>query len=634
MRLLLSWLLPLSALLITACGDDEDSPTPGTDTELGTVITADQPITVTLSEASDTVLYQFVTNEVGVIEVVARGDFSGLRVSLRDIQKDSLLIGNALVDADEMLEAGPVPVGAYQIILNTLLLTSDASDLELTYRLDPTDSYELNQTSRNPTDIEVNQLYTAYLRDRNDEDWFSFELTESSFVDIVAEFPEELFGAKPELLDSARAVVDQEKSREGIYRPAKRILPPGTYYLGFSASNSSQAAYTFSVNTEVAPDVAGGDNLADAYLLSSGETVNSLLASEGEKRFFRLNTPRCGVIGVTVRSVPKGMRMTAEIYNRQDESARVAYTSDGEGEVLTLYYGPDLFDDDSEEYFLMLEAGYNEASQTPFEVTYQLDTSDVYECNNTLAEPTPIAPGQTLEASIFTSSDKDYYEFKLEKPGVITATVEGVPDGINRMYLGVFTRQDVGSLLDYGVAEQGNRLSVTAGPLDIGTYYLVVSTSDPRFSSSSGNSGSSNTYQLSIEPNYDDAFELNDNIGEAKDITSYIDSAAVTAYLLADNIGNDNDDVDYFKFRLEGDGDQTLRFTLTSVSETNTPTYLELYPSKEERYNTDLFSIYESQGQEVKYEITLSPQEDYYYLKVRNQYKSFNPYSVLIEVVP
>ncbi|WKN41004.1 hypothetical protein [Tunicatimonas pelagia] len=131
--LLFRLLLALFIFSIGACKEDENPDTDSRTNKDDIVLTENEFRDVNFTAAQDTILYQFATNDAGVIEVVAKGSFSNLGVSLKSLSDGATVIENTYTDPDEVMECGPVPAGKYQISLNRLLLNTDASDIELMY---------------------------------------------------------------------------------------------------------------------------------------------------------------------------------------------------------------------------------------------------------------------------------------------------------------------------------------------------------------------------------------------------------------------------------------------------------------------------------------------------------------------
>ncbi|MGB3851099.1 MAG: PPC domain-containing protein [Tunicatimonas sp.] len=307
----------------------------------------------------------------------------------------------------------------------------------------------------------------------------------------------------------------------------------------------------------------------------------------------------------------------------------VVSANGSEGESISLSYSATA----NGTYYLRIRESSGRTSSEPFTVTYNLDTSDEYECNDTpaLADANePLVPGQEYEAYIRTGSDNDWFAFEMDSVGIVTVKLQ-TPSDIDQIYVNVFENANDNILVDYTEVEGGETLDVVAGPLSAGTHYL-------RFNSWTNDwqrvgEQSRNPYKFTLTLEYEED-EINNTFAQATDVTEIIDQGVKEGRIYPRNLrGYQYEiDVDYYKFTVQDT--TTLRISVTALN-TDSYTFLQLYNQPNDnsgsiigRFDGNNFG---NRQKTISREYTFVPGE--YYIKVENNETSAEPYDLKIETV-
>ena len=610
-----------------ACTSDDDTPPEPTTQSTAVPLSDGQSVNISFTGEIDTLFYKVEVDAPAVVEVSVEGNPTGIRVEL--LSEDNVL--QNVFGADYDIAYGPVAAGTYFVRLNDLLSSNSEQNFSLTYNLDKSDTYELNNTEETAAAIELNLPVNAYLRDGDDVDYFQFELTEPAFVEVVVDsFPKEL-----EILRVELTSIISDLGYQGEFPVlAAGVLTAGKYQLRFSSSSgkSSKNPYAFQVNTEVVDGVVGNTTYNLATTLESGNEAKTLIEAEDKDKFFKLLTPTCGVIDVTINPVPNGRSLRVYLQDEEGQDVGDAGVSanGSEGESISLNYSATA----NGTYYLRIQESSGRTSSEPFTVSYNLDTSDEYECNDTpaLADANdPLESGQEYEAYIRTGSDNDWYAFEMDSVGIVTVELQA-PSDINRVYVSVFERANDDSQVDYTEVKGGQTGIVVAGPLSAGTHYLRFNSWTHDWQPSGEQSR--NPYKFTLSLDYEED-EINNTFAQATDVTAIIDQGAKQGRIYPRNLSSYvyDIDVDYYKFTVQNT--ITLRISVTALN-SDSYTYLRLYNQPNDnsesmigRFDSNAFG---NRQEMISRTYTFEPGE--YYIKVENNETSADSYDLKIETVP
>ncbi len=218
--------------------------------------------------------------------------------------------------------------------------------------------------------------------------------------------------------------------------------------------------------------------------------------------------------------------------------------------------------------------------------------SNETEPNNTIANANSLLPGTTVNGSISTYSDVDYYQVPIMATGLRSITLSNIPSGCS---YDLYLTDNKGNLITSGTVSSGSTDRIISQVLNTGTYYVYVRSGNGKYSSSN--------YTLSVKSigspvtppptqHGGDAYEFNDTLELASD---FYGSLEANIHPLGD--------VDWYRF---------------SVTQTSAK-HIQLYnPAVDLTYH---FAVYNANGSYVcsdggigDYTVTLSPGT--YYIKV------------------
>ena len=623
-----SRLLCIALLSILACQEEDESPTPTT-VDQATLLTDGQALNVAFTETIDTLFYKIEVDTPAVIEVNLQGDATGIQLELLGESNNQL---ERFTFRDMvMVEYGPVAAGTYYLRLNDLLSSNSEQTFSMTYSLDKSDVYELNNTEGEAESISLDQSYNAYLRDENDVDYFKFTLTESAFVEVMVDsFPKALTNMKVEILGAANELSQTGYDGEAIALKTNP-LPAGDYRLLFSSSTgvSSTNPYAFTVTANEVEGVFGNTTYDAAYSLKSGEEITTLMEVAGDK-YFKLDVQECGVIDVTIDPVPNGLNLTAYLQTEKGQETYDATSYQGkEGEPIYISYGPVSA---SDSYYLRIRESGKKISEETFKINYSLDTTDRYECNDTpaLADQNDITVDPDIEykAYIRTGTDYDWYRFEMDSAGVVSVELQ-TPSDMDKMFVNIFDAGNSDSQVDYEEVKAGQTGRVVAGPLEAGTHYIRINSREYSFSAGDQ---SRDPYTFTLSLDYS-KYEINNTFEQAKDITSIIDEGSIEERIYPKNLYSYkySVDVDYYAFTVRET--TTLQISATALKGSSY-TYLTLYSRKNDNseITTDSYSDRYGNNQEtIQRTLTFEPGE--YYIKISNSNTSEEPYQLSIKTV-
>lgn len=218
-----------------------------------------------------------------------------------------------------------------------------------------------------------------------------------------------------------------------------------------------------------------------------------------------------------------------------------------------------------------------------------MNTDDPNELNNTFASATAFTFGQTVDGTIRTEDDLDYFVLTADKAGVIEVEVSNIDPELKIKAL--VYNENQAELGSSSYSNGGNlTYNILVGP---GKYYLLLRTG--KYSNRTGRQ----IYKLKVSLNTDDPNELNNTFETATNI-SLGNITKGTIRTLGD--------LDYFKFTIGQEGD-------LEVLVTNIDPELRLHALV---FNTNQAEVGRSQfstGGNLDYRLKLAPGTYYLLLK-------------------
>ncbi len=242
-------------------------------------------------------------------------------------------------------------------------------------------------------------------------------------------------------------------------------------------------------------------NFDNATIVNIGTSVLGYIANKGQYNVYKFATKRGGVVSAVVDSVPSNIDINIDMYDASKNWIYGNYGAAGQATTLNAARPPST-------YYIVVKDGYNDASsEQPYRFIVNLDSSDIYEYNNTLATARTIGLNNEIQAKIKPEDDEDAFQFFSPRDGIIQFTISNVPSNID-MVSDVYDYQNnyLGGIT--GATGQ----SYTFGTLAFsGTYYI-------KLKDGYKNAFSENFYRIRINIDSSDYWEINNTFPYAKSI--------------------------------------------------------------------------------------------------------------------
>ena len=276
-------------------------------------------------------------------------------------------------------------------------------------------------------------------------------------------------------------------------------------------------------------------NFGNAVGVNFGTPVNGYISSKGDYKVYTFANRRGGVFDMKVDTVPGNLDMTLDFYDAQKNWLYGNYGTWGQTVNLSAARPPGTY------YAVVKDGGGDATSTQPFSFIVNMDTTDIYEYNNTLATARTIGIDQEIQAKLKPQDDEDAFQFYNPKDGIVQFTISDVPTNIDI----------VADLYDYqnnymGGITGGTGTGYTFGSmLFAGTYFL-------KLKDGYANAYSNDFYKIKMNLDTSDYWEINNTFGYAK------------AIALNQNVGgkiNPAGDADMFKLNIPTTGQVQVAVT-------------------------------------------------------------------------
>ncbi len=314
------------------------------------------------------------------------------------------------------------------------------------------------------------------------------------------------------------------------------VCTAGTYFISVEESgnnNSNTGQYELEVSFDATDVYECNNSFEEAATINFDQTINASIFDTGDKDFYLVQAPNAGVIVARLRNIPAGMTYGIRIFDALQRELTTDF-----GTSADPAYADELICTSGAYYISIEESGNNNANAGQYELEVSFDATDVFECNNSFDEATPIDFAQPINASIFDTGDRDYYQFVVSNPGLLEVRLEDIPNG--RTY-GVKIYDATQELLNSDFGTSTDPAVAFRKICDPGTYFVLVE-------ESGNNSSSSLPYELTLFFNDDDVYECNGN-----------QPAAISINPCTEIRGNilPAGDLDYYELSIATAGDYT-----------------------------------------------------------------------------
>jgi Secretion system C-terminal sorting domain/Bacterial pre-peptidase C-terminal domain len=365
---------------------------------------------------------------------------------------------------------------------------------DLTIGLDTTDVYEWNQDflSAAPINYETSNL-VGTIRSKGDVDFFKITIPRSGVITAkVINVPSTVRMKVTLFYENQAPVSGQAAQNTGTNVNYEQLVPTaGTYYLKVEDDYSiyhdgySTQPYDLTIGLDTTDVYEWNQEFGSAAPINFGTSnLTGTIRSKGDIDFFKITIPRSGFFTTKVLNVPTSVRMKVSLFN-EDQTFISGQAAQNTG--TNINYEQLICQEGT--YYLKLEDDYSiyhdGYSTQPYSLSIGLDTSDVYECNNTILEARTISSCDTLFASFRDKNDVDFYKFSVASSGLIKCKVTNVPTNID-VELRLYDADQV-ELPNY-YATNGDGMSLIyqpTTPINAGTYYIRL---NDRYNNASNNS--------------------------------------------------------------------------------------------------------------------------------------------------
>lgn len=542
------------------------------------------PVSGTLSPNNDLDYYQVQVSRAGILDIFVNNIANNIDMDLflydaNQVQLDRDLGGNG--ENVGLVERVCTP-GTYYILLTDN--ESSTTPYNLTVNFDASDVYECNDSFNDATPIAFGSTIQATIRDHGDEDYYRLDVTQAGVIQVLVNNVASNIDMDLFLYDGNQVQLDRDlgSNAENVGL-AERVCTPGTYYVLLTDDESSPTLYNLTVNFDTSDSYECNDSFSEATAIAFGTTLQASIRDHGDEDYYQLNVTQPGIIEVFVNNVPSNIDMDLFLYNEDQVQLDRDLGNDAENVGLVeRVCTPGVY------YILLTD---NESSPDLYELTVNFDATDIYECNDSFNDATPIAFGTTLQASIRDHGDEDYYRLEVTQAGVIEIFVNNVPSNIDMDLILYDENQE---RIDSDLGSDGENVQLIERVCTPGTYYVLLT----------DNESSADQYNLTINFDDRDVYECNDTFEDAARVpcNEFIQATIRSA--------GDND---YYIFNTSQAG--TLNVSVTDVA-SNIDLTARIFDSQQQQVG-DGESV--GNGDSINEDWALPAAGDYYLLLTDNE---------------
>lgn len=416
-----------------------------------------------------------------------------------------------------------------------------------------------------------------------DVDYYKVNVEAPGVIDVkVDPVPAEI-DLEIQIFDSNQDDVAYAGGNNGQPVTAAYLATPGLYYIEIRDRYSNAASddtYTMNVLLDERDVHEVNNSFNDAKVIPLNADYECEIRPEGDTDFFKVDLPQPGVLCIDVDFVPDDVDLEVNIYDSEQND--IAYSSGNNGQPVYCY----ALRSAETCYFKFNDRYGNGSSREFYTFSLTLDTSDVYEVNNTFNQAKEVMLGDVIQAKIRPEGDVDLFKVFLPRDGVLELVIDPVPSELDiELKLFDSNQQDV----EYSGGSAGEPVSMYE-IMPAGNCYFQI---NDRY----GNAMSTEFYNCSVNLDTSDTYEINNTFSNAKEIALDTD--------IYGKIRPD-EDVDYFKFTVPETG--PLNVNVTNVPE-GVSMIATVYNSSQQDLETEV-----SDGSVINLAIEAVNVGDYYLL--------------------
>jgi hypothetical protein len=439
-------------------------------------------------------------------------------------------------------------------------------------------------------EIELGQVYEISLHENSDIDWFKFTPNQGGVYKIkVLNVP-----LTPSSFDIDINVISLDEFNNQISVASDNSTPQNTGAQIEVLSCASSESYLFSINDggfnqssdnlmNLSIELDTGDEcecnntFATACDLEVGSTttakmwgINKIISNgepydiDQDLDFFAVEVEQSGVLEISVTDVPSNLPIRLEVYDSQENIVNVIQGNSGDDvSARTLVCDNNYF------FRISSQNPYSpyeyRLSDSPFNISVELDTVDECECNNTFATACEIEVGSSTTAKMWginkmisdgepydIDQDLDFFAVEVEQSGVLEISVTDVPTNIP-IRLEVYDSEE--NVLNVVQGNSGDAINVRTIVCD-DNYFFRISSQNP-YSPYEYRLNNS-PFNVSVDIDTTDGCECNNTIATACEIEVGSSTTAKmwgSNYLISDGTETDqNQDQDFFRLNIDSCG--------------------------------------------------------------------------------
>ena len=490
--LILTWISILPNLFVNA-QTNESEPNNSFQTSTS-IILASNTISVSgsINPVNDLDYYKFSIPRAGIIKYSIIDVPSNIAMRMDIFDANQVLIPSSFVygnDGESLFaEIKVCQGGSYYIRLyddngrwgggraNTLLYS-------LTVGFDSTDVNECNDVLQQATTMNLNTPISGAIRTNGDYDFYKFNIPRSGMITYkIANVPSNI-AMRMDIFDANQVLIPSSfvYGNDGQNFSAEvKVCQGGLYYIRlyddigrWGGGRANPQLYSLTVGFDSTDVHECNDNLQQATAVSLNTPISGAIRTVGDYDFYKFNIPQLGIITYKITDVATNIGMQMELYNADKVLVPNSHIGGNDGQNYTgevkvceggLYYIK-LYDN---------EGRFNGPRPNPqlYTLTLGIDTADKYECNNEYNTAKTIRTCDTIEGTIRSIGDIDYYKFNVPSSGIVKIRLLEVPSNID-MQMGIATAaQTTVENIIYANVGQGASADITLP--SSGDYYFVL----------------------------------------------------------------------------------------------------------------------------------------------------------------
>ena len=321
--------------------------------------------------------------------------------------------------------------GTYYLKLNDW--NNDAADPQLytlTVGLDTSDVYECNNDFNTASCINYTDTIQGAIYDHGDVDFFKFTIPRAGVITASVSDVHPTIDTELTLYDENNNEISNLYSGPGITANYEQLVcNAGIYYLKLNDWNndvSNPQLYTLEIGLDTSDIYECNNDFLSASTINYNDTIQAAIWDDGDLDYYQINIPRAGVITATVSFIHPDIDMELTLYDVNNNEISDLYSGFG----VTANFEQLVCD--AGIYYLKLNDWNNDASNSQlYTLMVGFDTTDVYECNNDFLSATLLPFCDSIQGTIYSIGDVDYFRFSGNANDSLSLKVANVASDLN-----------------------------------------------------------------------------------------------------------------------------------------------------------------------------------------------------------